>query len=228
MAFEMLLPAATSATYYEQFWRGKEAGDDPEIIAVLEAVLRLYCGGDDTSNCLETSYFNSDVNDITWDQGVLKLVEKRAMMAAMGDWAKGFLESEGQVAGKDFDIVPFPGSTGTFVFTSDTFALPKGAPNRAGALALLETFASSEGQVAFNHIKGSIPARLDADASAFDEVTRATIRDFAEATKVLALSGLLASDSMPKLALELKASMQHGSIEIIQNYVRANYDSIRQ
>jgi glucose/mannose transport system substrate-binding protein len=228
MTFEMILPAMTSATYYEQFWMGRKSGDSKEIIEAMEAALYLYCGGTDTSDCKATSYFNSDVDDIDWYDGVLKVADKRAMMAAMGDWAKGFLESRQQRPGKDFDIVPFPGSEDTFVFTSDTFPLPKGARNRAGALALLETFASVEGQVTFNKLKGSIPARsvgaLEMDQ--FDSVSLATLEDFRHAERVLALSGLLASSVMPFLAAELKASMQHGSTEIIQNYVRANYDSI--
>jgi len=159
---------------------------------------------------------------------VLKVAEKRAMMAAMGDWAKGLLETKDQKAGEDFDIVPFPGSDGTFVYTSDTFPLPKGASNRQGALELLKTFASREGQVAFNRLKGSIPVRLDIDPLEFDAVTQATIREYSEARKVLALSGLLAGDLMPELGPELKASMRWESIEIIRNYVRANYATIKQ
>lgn len=230
MTFEMILPAMTSASYYEQFWTGKKSGDSDEILAALEVALHLYCGGTDTSDCLETSYFNKDVDDITWDEGVRKIVDKRAMMAAMGDWAKGFLESEGLKPGVEFDIVPFPGSEDTFVFTSDTFPLPKGAPNRTGALALLKTFASLEAQIEFNRLKGSIPARVisEEELDEFDSVAIATARDFREAHKVLALSGLLANDLMPELAKELKASVQFGSTEIIRNYVRANYDSIKQ
>ena len=228
MTFEMILPAMTSASYYEQFWTGKKSGSDDEIIAAMEVALHLYCGGTDTSDCKATSYFNSDCDDIDMKWGVLRVAEKRAMMAAMGDWAKGLLESEHQRPGKDFDIVPFPGSEATFVFTSDTFPLPKGASNRAGALALIETFASVEAQVAFNKLKGSIPARRvgELEMGQFDSVALGTLRDFREAEKVLALSGLLAPTAMPFLASELKASMRSGSTEIIRNYVRANYDSI--
>lgn len=230
MTFEMILPAMAGASYYEQFWTGKKSGDSPEILEALEAALYLYCGGTDTSHCRKTSYFNEDVDDITWDEGVRKVADKRAMMAAMGDWAKGFLESEGLKSGKDFDIVPFPGSDGTFVFTSDTFPLPKGAPNRTGALALLETFASLDAQLEFNRVKGSIPARVfkDSELEDFDDLALATVHDFREAHKVLALSGLLPNDLMPDLATELKASMQFGSTEIIRNYIRANYDAIKQ
>ena len=187
----------------------------------------MYCGGEDTSACGNTTFFNDDVDDITWDEGVRKIVENQAMMAPMGDWAKGFLQAEGLVAGEDFDIVPFPGSQGTFVFTSDTFPLPKGAPNRAGALELLKTFASLDGQVAFNRLKGSIPSRMDADPALFDEVTQATIEEFHDSIKILALSGLLANDEMADLPSELKASLGRGSVEIIANYLRANYESIK-
>jgi len=228
MTFEMILPGFMGAQNYEQFWTGRMSGDVDDVVAAMEAALYLYCGGTDTSNCRATSYFNSDVDDIDWDAGVLKVAERRAMMAAMGDWAKGLLESHGQRPGIDFDIVPFPGSEEAFVFTSDTFPLPKGALNREGALALLHTFASAEAQVTFNQLKGSIPARrvegLDMDD--FDPVALATLRDFQKGTKVLALSGLLASNVMPALAAELTASMQYGSIEVVRNYVAANYDSI--
>lgn len=228
MTFEMILPARRGWRYYEDFWTGKKSGDAEGVVDAMEIALYLYCGGTDTSDCRSTSYFNSDVDHIDWDAGVLKVAEKRAMMAPMGDWAKGLLQSQGQRPGEDFDIVPFPGSEGTFVFTSDTFPLPKGALNREGAVALLHTFASAEAQVLFNQLKGSIPARRvdELDMGDFDSVALATLNDFQQAKKVLALSGLLASDVMPALASELKASMQYGSIEVIRNYVKANYDSI--
>lgn len=227
MTFEMILPALAGPQYYQDFWLGKKSGDAKEVVAAMEVALHLYCGGTDTSDCRSTSYFNADADDIDWDRSLQKFAEKSAMMLAMGDWAKGFLQTEGLTPGKEFDIVPFPGSEGTFVFTSDTFPLPKGATNREGALALLHTFASVEAQVAFNQLKGSIPARNDVDMGRFDSVALNTLRDFQSADKVLALSGLLASNVMPSLAAELKVSMQYGSTEVIRNYVRANYDSIK-
>jgi len=226
MTFEMILPALAGSEYYRDFWLGKKSGDAKEVVAAMEVALHLYCGGTDTSDCRSTSYFNADADEIDWNRSLLKLVEKSAMMVAMGDWSKGFLQEKELTPGKEFDIVPFPGSEDTFVFTSDTFPLPKGATNREGALALLHPFASVEAQVDFNQLKGSIPARKDVDMGRFDSVTLNTLRDFRSAEKVLALSGLLAGNVMPSLAAELKASMQLGSTEVIRNYVRANYDSI--
>ena len=50
-----------------------------------------------------------------------------------------------------------------FNLISDTFGLPKNAPHRNNALIFLEYLASTRAQEIFNPIKGSIPARIDAN-----------------------------------------------------------------
>jgi len=45
---------------------------------------------------------------------------------------------------------------------SDSFGLPADAPNRDNTVAWLSTLGSIDGQNAFNPLKGSIPARIDA------------------------------------------------------------------
>jgi glucose/mannose transport system substrate-binding protein len=77
-----------------------------------------------------------------------------------------------------------------YVFTADTFPLPKGAPRRQDALDFLGTLASLAGQNAFNPIKGSIPARTDIDPGAYDVLAQAMIEDFRRDRLELALSGL--------------------------------------
>jgi ABC-type glycerol-3-phosphate transport system substrate-binding protein len=65
------------------------------------------------------------------------------------------------------------------VFTTDTFGLPKGSPDKQTALELLEVFGSEAGQKVFNPIKGSISPRMDADTSVYkDEMAQRTITDF--------------------------------------------------
>lgn len=226
VTFEMIFPAVAGPEHYEAFWLGKKAAEDEALAEALEVALTLYCGGPGRGDDCNASYFNEDVGDVDWDVGVRALVDGRAMMAPMGDWAKGYLEAQGLVPGRDFGVVPFPGSRGTFVMTADTFGLPKGAPNRGGAIALLETFASAEGQIAFNRLKGSVSPRIDIPESEFDAMTQAVMDDFAQDEHVRALSGLLPSDIMSELGAELRASVEVGSTEIISNYIEANYDSI--
>ena len=52
------------------------------------------------------------------------------------------------------------------MWLSDTFGLPVGAPNEGAAVAWLRLLGSLEGQNAFNPLKGSIPARVDAFSNA--------------------------------------------------------------
>ncbi len=236
LTFEAILPAIGGARYYERFWAGEASPDDSEIVETLGEILFLYCGPHleirDPSTC--DGYFNSDVDTITWSEGVQKLVDGEAAMAVMGDWAKGYLEGEGLVADDDFGVVPFPGKKGVevpFVYTADTFPLPKGAPSPQAARALLVTFGSIEGQVAFNKVKGSIPARSDIVPAEhpedFDSMHQATYEDFTTSRLTLALSGILARGQLENLAPELKVSMQAGTTEALVNYLRSNYDTLR-
>lgn len=226
VTFEMIFPALAGAEHYEAFWLGRGAATDEVLAQALELALTLYCGGSARGHDCSTSYFNSDIGEADWDVGVRKLVDGSALMAPMGDWAKGYLEAQGLTPGVDFGVVPFPGSSGLFVMTADTFGLPKGALNHRGAVALLETLASTEGQIAFNRLKGSVTPRRDIPQKEFDAMTRAVMADFDEAEHVRALSGLLPGDVMSQLGAELRASFEAGSLEIVSNYIAANYDSI--
>ena len=89
-----------------------------------------------------------------------------------------------------------PGTDGTFVFTTDTFGLPRGVRNRAGALELLGVFGSLAGQDTFNPLKGSIPARKDASRDAYDIMAQRNIDDFrrvaADPTRLVPATAMLA------------------------------------
>lgn len=176
--FENLLIAKQGAEFYEEYFGGRVDAADARVLDVLDESLRLW------------RYTNADARQIEWDAAVAMVHNGRAAMTVMGDWAKGSLEQLGGVPGKTFGQVPFPGTAGVFVFTADTFPLPKGAPRRKDALDFLGTLASLAGQNAFNPIKGSIPARTDIDEAAYDVLARAMIKDFRHDTLQLALSGL--------------------------------------
>ena len=67
---------------------------------------------------------------------------------------------------------------------SDSFGLPKGAVNRDNAINFLKICGSKAGQDAFNPLKGSIPARTDADPSVYDEYQLQAMEDFKTNTLV--------------------------------------------
>jgi glucose/mannose transport system substrate-binding protein len=219
LVFENILLATAGPDFYNSYFAGQESADAPEIDAALDEFQHIW------------SYMNSDVNSLDWDQGVNLVGTGDAAMTVMGDWAKGYLTSSGLEAGVDFGQIPFPGTAGTFVFTADTFPLPLGAPNRAGAVELLKTLASAEGQNVFNPIKGSIPARTDIDSSDYDIVAQQTIEDFADASAnqglAKALSGLAPGDFVDPVNTSLKAFTEDGDKANVMLTLRNYYDLLQ-
>jgi len=124
-------------------------------------------------------YVNEDHAALTWQDATKMVFDGKAAFNVMGDWAEGYLKTLGWTPGVEFGWMAVPGTQGSFMVVTDTFGLPKNAPNRENALKWLEIVASVEGQDAFNPIKGSIPARLDADKSLYDPYLTWSMNDFA-------------------------------------------------
>lgn len=116
-----------------------------------------------------------------WTNAAQALYNGDAAMFMHGDWAKGYLQQLGWRPGVDFGVVGAPGAAELFLYGVDVFALPSGAVNEAGARDFLSTVASSEGQVAFNRLKGSSPVRMDAPREALDPVGQETLDDLRRA-----------------------------------------------
>jgi len=123
-------------------------------------------------------YVNDDHSALGWDAAAQYVIEGTAATTIMGDWAEGYFKSKGLTPDVEFGYVPSPGTSGNFMALSDTFCLPKGAPNRDAAIAWLKICGSKEGQDAFNPLKGSIPSRTDADISLYDVYLKGAIDDF--------------------------------------------------
>jgi glucose/mannose transport system substrate-binding protein len=106
------------------------------------------------------------------------VLDGKAGMTIMGDWAHGYALSKGLTPNVDYGYAAAPGNEGIFMWLSDSFGLAKGAPNPDQARAWLAVAGSREGQDAFNPKKGSIPARTDADTSLYDEYLKYSISAF--------------------------------------------------
>jgi glucose/mannose transport system substrate-binding protein len=165
--FETLLAAALGPEAYNGLWNGNTSAADP---AIREALVHF-------KDIMQ--YVNEDHSALTWYDATRLVYEGKAGFNIMGDWAEGYLKTLGWTPGEEFGWMPVPGTEGTFVFITDTFGLPKDAPNPENAKKWLKIIASKKGQDAFNPIKGSIPARLDADKSKYDAYLTDSMKDFA-------------------------------------------------
>jgi glucose/mannose transport system substrate-binding protein len=99
-----------------------------------------------------------------------RVLKGEAAMTIMGDWAKGYADAAPQYQGA-VGFIPTPGTSRTFVFTTDTFSMPINLDSDqvADTKKLLGVFGSPDGQRIFNAKKGSISARLDVEPSESDE-----------------------------------------------------------
>jgi glucose/mannose transport system substrate-binding protein len=190
-ALENVLPAVagaspdptTGGTLYDELFRGnlEERQWRKPVHRALQCV-----------QYLSRSFI--DGRNSSWADALNQVELGEADFSVMGDWANGELKQA--LANQQVDAQPFPGSEGTFVFTSDTFPLPVAAPYASESEALLETLASVDAQLSFSQEKGSIPARADITTEVVREKLGAraarTRQDFdsRDVHKSIATSGL--------------------------------------
>jgi glucose/mannose transport system substrate-binding protein len=210
LAFENVMVAVAGGEYYRDFFSGRRSPDDPELSATLAHVGRIL------------DYANQDAAARSWDDAVELLCAGGAAMTIMGDWAKGYLSSSGSPY--DFGEVPSPGGAEAFVFATDTFGLPRRAAQRASAIDLLRVIGSKEGQDAFNPLKGSIPARTDADLSRYDPLARATARDFWTSRRYPSLASLAPTSFTQVLDTAMARFARTRDPRVVADAIRAHYD----
>jgi glucose/mannose transport system substrate-binding protein len=145
------------ADNYDALWRGDLSPTSDEMLTVW----------DEYGKVLDCTNIGETAAGLSWQQATDLLVAGDAAFNVMGDWVAGYLSTTLELTpGTDYGWADFPGTQGVFMWLSDTFGLPVGAPNRDATIAWLRLLGSVEGQNTFNPLKGSIPARLDAVANA--------------------------------------------------------------
>src|SRR5699024_3337992 len=109
-------------------------------------------------------YVNEDHASRNWQDSAQLVANGEAAMLNNGDWAKGYFSNDLEMeTNVDFGYFTFPETEGMFQIITDTFGLPKGVENPDEVKEFLTFLGSVEAQDTFNPLKGSIPARVDAD-----------------------------------------------------------------
>jgi len=165
--FESVLLATFGPDDYGKLVRDPAMWSDARVGTAAETAKKLL------------SYANADRSALGWADAAQLVIDAKAGMTIMGDWAHGYFLSKGKKPNVDYGYATAPGSDGVFLWLSDSFGLAKGAPNRDNALAWLRLCGSKDGQDAFNPKKGSIPARTDANKELYDEYLKSAMSQFA-------------------------------------------------
>ncbi len=119
-----------------------------------------------------------------WNLATAMVITDKAAFQIMGDWAKGEFVNAGEVAGEDFQCWRVPGTEGAVTFNADQFAMFNVGDDRKPAQAeMASSVMSPEFQVAFNIVKGSVPARIDVSDEEFDACGRKGMADLKAANE---------------------------------------------
>jgi glucose/mannose transport system substrate-binding protein len=139
------------------------------------------------------SYVDADFSGRDWNLASAMVIEGKAGMQFMGDWAKGEFLKAGQKPGTDFVCIRFPGTQGAVTFNSDQFMMFNvGDANKGAQMKMASAIEDPAFQSAFNVVKGSAPARTDVPNDAFDDCGKKAMADLAEADKNGKLFGSMA------------------------------------
>lgn len=182
-----IFDAVVMATGGPEFYQKSMVDLDPEALAsdtmktAFERMAQL------------RTYVDDNFSGRDWNLASAMVIEGKAGVQFMGDWAKGEFLKAGQKPGVEFTCFRFPGTQGTVTFNSDQFAMfgvgdeQKGAQTKLASAIMDPSF-----QSAFNVVKGSVPARTDVSDEAFDDCGKKGMKDLAEASSSGKLFGSMA------------------------------------
>ncbi|SMC95830.1 ABC transporter substrate-binding protein [Primorskyibacter flagellatus] len=166
------------------------------------------------------SFVDDNFSGRDWNLATAMVINKEAAFQLMGDWAKGEFLNAGKVPGEDFLCFRFPGSQDQVTFNSDQFAMfsqGEGVSDEQAALA--NAIMSPEFQIAFNKVKGSVPARTDLDASELDACGQRAYEDFKAADASGNLLGSMGHGHANP------ASVKNAMYDVITAHFNGEFDS---
>ncbi len=146
----------------------------------------------DTMSKLRT-YFDPNFSGREWNLSTAMVIEGKAGAQEMGDWSKGEWLRANKKPGADFVCIRFPGTQGSVLFNADQFMMfDVGGDAEKAQMKMASAVEDPAFQIAFNTVKGSVPARTDVSNEKFDDCGKKGMADLAEASSKGTLMGSLA------------------------------------
>jgi len=157
-----------------------------------------------------------------WNLASAMVIQGKAGVQFMGDWAKGEFLKAGLKPDQDFLCFRFPGTQGTVTFNSDQFAMfSVGDAGADAQIKLASSIMAPAFQSAFNVVKGSVPARTDVSDADFDACGKKGMRELAEANASGKLFGSMAhGHSAP-------AAVKNAIYDVVTAHFNGEYDSAK-
>ncbi|PJC86405.1 sugar ABC transporter substrate-binding protein [Vibrio sp. HA2012] len=155
-----------------------------------------------------------------WNVATKMVIDGKAAMQVMGDWAKGEFINTGKVPDKDFLCFDYPGTQGSFIFNADQFGMfavsqDKQKAQQAMATAIMQP----EFQIGFNKVKGSIPPNMDISPEAFDACAQKSMQSLKSAVANNKVVGSIAHTHM------VPAEIQTAIYTVVNHYMNSDMSS---
>ncbi len=161
---------------------------------------------------------DKDAANRDWNLATAMVINGKAAMQFMGDWAKGEFTAAGKSPGKDYICMPAPGTKGAFTFNIDSFIMfeQKSADAREAQRALASSIMEPQFQEVFNLNKGSIPARTGMSMAKFDQCAKDSSAEFESSAKSKKL--------VPSWAhgMAMPASVQGAMFDVVTQFMNSN------
>jgi glucose/mannose transport system substrate-binding protein len=168
-------------------------------------------------------YTDRDAPGRDWNLATAMVIQGKAAMQFMGDWAKGEFTAAGKTPGVDYVAMEVPESSGAFLFNIDSFIMFKVKNKKAkeAQKAMARLILEPAFQEVFNINKGSIPVRQGMDRKPFDDVA---LRCF-DAFDAAAAQGTL----LPSMAHEMAVfpEVRGAMFDVITNFFNSDMSAAK-
>ncbi|TMV90687.1 carbohydrate ABC transporter substrate-binding protein [Thioclava sp. BHET1] len=135
-----------------------DAVKSPEFLKVAETFGKL------------RDYVDPGMQGRQWNQAIALVIDNKAGFNFMGDWAKGEIDVNKKVPGKDVGCIPGLGHQ-TYWVGGDVFVFPKvkSKAEQASQALLAKVLLEPKVQLAFNEKKGAVPVLKDVSSEGMDQ-----------------------------------------------------------
>ena len=166
-------------------------------------------------------YIDKNAAGRDWNLATAMVINGKAGMQFMGDWAKGEFTAAGKVPGKDFLCVAPPGNDKSYTYNIDSIAMfkVKDPEKQKAQLTLATAIMSPEFQGIFNLNKGSIPVRPDIPRTKFDSCAIKSMDDMAAAIKAGTLEPSMAH------GMAVNSAVQGAMLDVVSKFMHSNMTS---
>jgi glucose/mannose transport system substrate-binding protein len=149
------------------------------------------------------------------------VIQGKAAMQFMGDWAKGEFVAAGKTFGADYIAMPVPETSEGYLFNVDSFIMfqVKGEGAQEAQKAMARLIMEPKFQEVFNVNKGSIPCRLGMSHGPFDFPAICSFDSF---VATAAAGGL-----MPSMAHEMAVfpAVRGAIFDVVTNFCNSDMAS---